>query len=156
MHQLSHDKGYQWGEMLLPHDGAAHHIEAIAGSAEEILRRNGFRVRVLNRPIHKVTTIEAARKCFGSCRFDRVACDDGLKHLENYQWTWDEQGETFRKTPKHNAASNAADAFQTFGWHRARSGEARWAQQLGADTGVMHTYSRGSRRSPQRDYSHIL
>ena len=116
LHEMSRTKGYQWGTVYLPHDGASHHISAVAGTAADILRRAGFKVRVVDRPIKKVPSIEATRKRFASCRFDKENCDQGLQRLENYQWVWDEQGETYRKTPKHNFASNGADALQTFGW----------------------------------------
>lgn len=123
LNELQQERGYQYGTMYLPHDGKQNHIEAIAGSVADILRRHGFRVRVVDRPFQKVASIDAARLRFDACRFDVDRCDAGLKHLANYQWTWDEQGETFRKTPKHNAASNGADAFQTFGWARKTRGD---------------------------------
>ena len=155
------DKGYRWGTMYLPHDGASKHITGIAGSAEDILRRNGHKVRVVNRPMKKMPSIEAARKKFPVCRFDAEKCDEGLKRLETYQWTWDEKGDTFKKIPKHNSASNGADAFQTFGWWRHLRGEGgSFAQQqsdmANRSSGVYIGRKRGGKHSEPRDYSHIL
>ena len=157
LNELAKDRGYQWGTMYLPHDGAQKHITAIAGSAADILRRYGYKVRVLDRPIHKITTIEAARKRFPSCRFDRERCDLGIKHLEDYQWTWDPVGETYRKTPKHNAASNAADAIQTFGWHYAQGQHGQWSAQSRDMTGAASMgYRRGRPNRSETDARHIL
>ena len=128
IHELARSKGYQWGTIFLPHDGASHHISAVAGTAADIMRRAGFKVRVVDRPVKKVASIEMARKHFSSCRFDKEGCDEGLQRLENYQWVWDEQGETYRKTPKHNFASNGADAFQTFAWG-ARNSSSSFTKQ---------------------------
>ena len=158
-------KGYQWGTMYLPHDGRQHHITAIAGTVEEILLRHGFRVRVVERPLKKVPSIEAARKRFPTCRFDKTNCEQGIIHLENYRWKWDEKGETYSKSPNHDAASNGADAFQTFGWWMQTRGGGEFAKQyepynpLTADMG--HGYKRGGGKSgiltlKPESYGHIL
>ena len=92
MDELNRRHGYRWGTLYLPHDGKSRHIESVAGSAAEILRRNGFRVRVIDRPRTKVESIEKARLLFSQCRFDLQLCDQGLKCLEGYTWVWDEKG----------------------------------------------------------------
>ncbi len=51
--EYEREHGYQWGTMYLPHDGKSRHIESVAGSAADILRAEGFDVRVVNRPIQK-------------------------------------------------------------------------------------------------------
>ena len=156
LHALNKERGYQWGTVYLPHDGAAHHITAVAGTAAEILRRGGFKVRVVDRPVRKVPSIEASRKRFPSCRFDKERCDEGLKRLENYQWVWDEQGETYRKQPKHNFASNGADAFQTFGWgYRSEGSFARQREEVVA-AGKGLGYTRKFRANRKPDAAHIL
>ena len=151
---------YGWGTMYLPHDGAQKRIEAIAGSAADILRRHGYRVRVVDRPIRKVPSIEATRRRFSSCKFDKLKCADGITHLENYQWVWDKLGETYRKTPVHNTASNGADAFQTYGWYYDRhAGDGRFADQkdrYGDDSDVVKTYKRGGRNKREKHFAHIL
>ena len=157
MEQLDKERGYRYGTMYLPHDGAQKHITAIAGSAADILRRYGYKVRVLDRPIHKITTIEAARKRFSSCRFDKARCDEGIKRLEDYQWTWDDKGETYRKTPLHNSASNGADAFQTFGWHHSKGAHGTFDGGAGSMAGPGGlVYRRGRSRTGDIDARHIL
>ena len=113
--------GYRYGTMFLPHDGQSKHVHSIAGSAADILRVHGFKTRIVPRTPVKMLSIEATRKRFDTCRFDEKRCEKGLICLENYLWTWDEDFDTFRKTPVHNYASNGADAFQTFGMARLDS-----------------------------------
>ena len=113
---LEREKKYRWGTLYLPHDGKSRHIEAVDGSAEDILRNNGFSVVVVDRPIRKNLSIEPTRRAFRHCRFDREGCKEGLTALDGYVYTWDEEHQTFRKTPAHNHASNGADAFQTYGF----------------------------------------
>ena len=127
--EYSRDYGYQWGTMYLPHDGKTKHIEAVAGSVKDILKANGYRVKVVERTKLKTMSIEDTRRAFSQCRFDKDGCDVGLQCLEGYQWTWDEQGETYRKQPMHNYASNGADAFQTFGFGY-KGEEGSFKQQL--------------------------
>ena len=158
MHEMHTDLGYNWGTMYLPHDGKQHHISAIAGTSADILRQNGFKVRVVDRPLKKIPSIEAARRKFSTCRFDIEKCDQGIKHLENYRWTWDDQGDTYRKTPLHNNASNGADAFQTFGWYHHTRGEASFADQRSAYSPFANQglgrYTRG--KSRKRDIPDVL
>lgn len=111
---LREKKGYMYGYCYLPHDGKALHIESIAGSVEDILRRAGLNVRTVERPTAKIVSINKARKKFPFCRFDEEACAEGLKRLAGYQWTWDPLYKRPREKPLHNLASNGADAFQTF------------------------------------------
>ena len=118
---------YQWGTMYLPHDGRSRHIEAIAGSAADILKDNGFKVRVVPRTRDKMRSIEATRKQFAHCRFDDKGCRgvsgsgkdarrfDGLRSLEEYRWKWDERGQEYTKSPASGEQNHGADAFQTYG-----------------------------------------
>ena len=79
-----------------------------------------------------------------------------MDRLENYQWIWDEQGETYRKQPKHNFASNGADAFQTFGWgYRSEGSFARQQEEVVAAAEGLG-YTRKFRANRKLDAAHIL
>lgn len=156
--QLREERGYEYGTMYLPHDGAHRSVTSIDGSADEILRKHGYRTRVVERPLAKMGSIQAARRRFPTCRFDRKRCDKGLIHLESYQWTFDEENDTYRKTPKHNAASNGADAFQTFGLaEKLHASSGLWGRQFDRGDAPKLTYVRGKKRQgATRDYKHVL
>ena len=116
---------YQWGTVYLPHDGKTRHVTALAGSARDILVRDGFDVRVIDRPLRKNVSIEATRRAFKHCRFDAEACKQGLAYLEMYQYEWNPMLQTYAKSPKHDKSSNCADAFQTYGFGYSENDAAR-------------------------------
>ena len=79
----------------------------------------GRRVRVM--PQIKVEQgITAARTIFGKCFFDSEKCADGIQALRHYRYEVEEAKSdpagghiALSKTPLHDWASHAADAFRT-------------------------------------------
>jgi len=142
--ELQRQYNWVYGTHYLPHDGRSKTVTAVNGSAQDILRDNGFSpVHVVERPPIKRQSIDKARMAFSQCRFDKTRCADGLHALENYQWIWDEDYQTFRKEPLHNWASNPADAFQTFGFgYKGRRSSIR-AQLDAIDGSAGRAYLRG-------------
>ena len=157
MDELAKKRGYRWGTVYLPHDGKTKHIESIAGSAKDILQANGFTVKVTGRPTVKNVSIASTRRQFPHCKFDKTRCAVGLKHLMNYQWSWDETHKTYRNTPLHNVASNGADAFQTYG-HGYKGEKQQYLQQLDPlDRSRVRTYGSVRRKAHKApNYDHIV
>ncbi len=56
--------------------------------------------------------IQAARKTFPLCRFDKTHCAKGLESLRNYHRQWDEEKRMFLDHPQHDWSSHDADAFR--------------------------------------------
>ena len=56
--------------------------------------------------------IDAVRRLFQYCVFDREKCKQGILALKDYHKEYDEMRKTFKAHPEHNWASNAADAFR--------------------------------------------
>jgi phage terminase large subunit len=56
--------------------------------------------------------IQAARMLLPLCYFDAGRCAKGLEALRAYQAEWDEDLRTFKRSPLHNWASHASDAFR--------------------------------------------
>lgn len=56
--------------------------------------------------------INAARITIPLARFDAARCGRGIECLRSYQAEWDENLRTYKKTPKHDWASHAADAWR--------------------------------------------
>ena len=157
MDELAKEFGYRWGVMYLPHDGKSRHIESVAGSAQDILETNDFKVTVTNRPIIKNIAIASTRRQFEHCRFDRK-CALGLKHLMNYQWSWDEVHKTYRHTPLHNAASNGADAFQTYGhgYDGEREAYIGTVDLLDRNRGTAYGVPSRRKKTTAPNYDHIV
>lgn len=75
------------------------------------MRAAGRNVRIV--PRHAVAEgINAARTIFGNCWFDEAKCADGLQALRHYRYEVDEITGQFSRTPLHDPASHAADAFR--------------------------------------------
>ena len=114
--EYSDKYGYRYGTLYLPHDGSHLHLNDVAGSTRDIFQKYGYRVRIVDRPNRKNVSIDIARRSMSFCRFDVDACDDGIKALKAYAWKWDNVYNVARDVPEHSAASNYADAFQTFAY----------------------------------------
>jgi hypothetical protein len=56
-----------------------------------------------------------------SAKFDATRCAKGLEALREYKSEWDEDARTFKRTPNHDWASHAADAwgYLSVGWNYA-------------------------------------
>lgn len=55
--------------------------------------------------------IDAARRLFHRCWFDKARCADGINALSNYRKEYDEKRAEYKRTPLHDWASHGADAF---------------------------------------------
>lgn len=120
MPDILKEKGYLYGTHHLPWDGDHKHVSS-RYTAQEILRSGCVHVGISDDVImaEKIGVqqgITAVRSLFDQCCFDEDKCDDGLKKLEAYTKKWDSKSRSFLKTPKHDWASHAADAFRTFGF----------------------------------------
>ena len=103
-----HALGYNWGQLFLPHDGQTkdyrHGI-----SAEDIMRRNGWDVRIVPRADIE-SGIKVARMNFHRVYFDKgcIRLIDCLKHYRrSINSATNEPG-----APLHDEYSHGADAFR--------------------------------------------
>lgn len=104
-------RGYH-GVAWVPHDAKAREIGAPGARTRiETMLSLGFKARL--QPQAKLMDgVNAARKTIPLCRFDAERCKKGLDALHEYKAAWDQFSRTFAKTPAHNWASHAADAFR--------------------------------------------
>lgn len=128
-HKLDHyidvlaDKAYRYDEHCLPHDAEHEQIAAqktIRQQLTEALRANpalGKTVRVVPRIPKKALAIDAARKIFPQCIFDKAKTADGLQCLRHYAFARDDETGRVSKQPKHDIWSHGADAFLGFAQH---------------------------------------
>jgi hypothetical protein len=56
--------------------------------------------------------INAGRKTLPLTWFDGERCKQGIEALRSYRADWDDKARVFRRTPKHDWASHAADAWR--------------------------------------------
>ena len=115
LQRLKMEFGWNYGGHYLPHDVEVTDISA-KDSRKDILKSNGLKpLIVVPRCKSKNESIDQARRAFYRSRFDIKRCEQGIRHLENYRWKWDDKQGVFVQTPVHDEASNGSDAFQQFG-----------------------------------------
>jgi hypothetical protein len=81
-------------------------------SLKETARKLGLRFRVVPK-LALEDGIQAVRNILPVSWFDETGCQEGLEHLEGYQREYDEKLKIFKKTPRHDEHSHAADAIRT-------------------------------------------
>jgi hypothetical protein len=108
--------GYVWGRHYLPHDGDTKRLGTVQNwTPRQMLEELGLRnIEIVERIDRVQTGIQMVRDEFGSCWFDEKDCDQGIKHLENYRKEWDARLAVWKDEPRHDKASNGADAFRQF------------------------------------------
>lgn len=110
--KLVREKPYTYEAHYAPHD-----IEKreITSAEQRIVTAAKLGIRFTPIPFLSVRErIDAARNLIPVCKFDAVKCQVGIEALRSYTKKWDEKGETYMNIPKHDWASNGADAFGYF------------------------------------------
>jgi hypothetical protein len=107
------DRGYQYGDTLLPHDAEHHQLIAGDKTIAGILRNHGFSVRVCERTKDLINDINVVRLALGRCVFDKTKTPDGINALRSYRADYDEDKRVLKPNPIHDWASHGADAFRT-------------------------------------------
>jgi len=108
------DRNYLYGRHFLPHDVSVTDLTA-AKKRRQILEDAGVKpIDVVPRVRNKWEGIEATRRVFPTCWFDKARCEQGIRALRSYRQKWDEDNQVFAYEPVHDWASNGSDAFQQF------------------------------------------
>ena len=105
------DKDYRYGTVVLPHDGNKRSPDSLR-SFRNYLEEADYTVRIIARTKDKTRDIQIARSLFPRCKFDEEKCSEGLDALSQHRREWDEEKQTYRRTPLHDWTSNYADAFE--------------------------------------------
>jgi len=103
-------KKYNYSNIMadLPHDGGHGNIRGESVSIQ--LNKLGVKNRVLTREQDINAGIELLRQTLQFSVFDAELCKEGVKALESYHYEWDDNRQSFKKSPLHDWASNGADA----------------------------------------------
>jgi len=99
-----------FGAHLLPHDTNVREL-GTGVSRLETLRNLGMRNVKIVQKLPKSQQIDAARMLLSRCWIDKDGCDKGLRALRGYQFAYDPKRQCFTQSPRHDSASNGADAF---------------------------------------------
>ena len=114
------DKGYVYGTHYMPHDIGVRELGTGKKRSDVAMELGIYPISQVPRPKNTdqlLDQIEETRNFISTCFFDEVKCESGtesgLAGLENYRKEWDEKLGAFKRSPLHNWASHAADAFRT-------------------------------------------
>jgi phage terminase large subunit len=107
----------EYGTHWLPHDARPRTLAAggksILQQFQDAARLNPELGRFAIIPrLDVIEGIQAARKTFPQCRFDKTRCAKGLESLRNYHRKWDDEKKMFLDNPEHDWSSHDADAFR--------------------------------------------
>lgn len=107
-------KPYAYGTHYLPHDARNKSFQT-GKSTRELMMAAGMRTQLVPN-LSVQDGIQAVRKTLPKVYFntDNPDVRVGLNALRVYQREWDDRVQRFRETPKHDWASNPADAFRMF------------------------------------------
>lgn len=111
--KILREKPYAYGQFILPFDASVRELNT-GKSREETCWELGLRPTKLAPKLDPNTGIEQVRKLLPRMYFDEENTRLGIKALKAYQKDWDDKQRAFRRNPKHNWASNAADSVRTF------------------------------------------
>ncbi|MCK5915393.1 MAG: hypothetical protein KAG92_04575, partial [Deltaproteobacteria bacterium] len=106
--------GYEYETIWLPHDAKAKTLQTGRSTVEQFAEHyQNTTVNIAITPSLKVQHgIDAARLVLQTCWFNQVDCQEGIDALRSYRRQYDGVKQVFSKTPLHDWASGAADAFR--------------------------------------------
>lgn len=108
--EMLRGKGYKYEEVWLPHDAIAKTLATKRSTIEQLLDA-GFPCRKV--PLLDVQHgIDAVRKVLPSLLIDQEKCFGGIEALRAYSRSYNELTKQFSDKPKHDWASDGADAFR--------------------------------------------
>jgi hypothetical protein len=92
--------------------------------------------------------IQAVRAMLRNCYFDEIQTESGVDGLKQYQREWDDDKKMFREKPRHDWASNPADAFRmlAIAWREEHKSHIEVVARYPQDRTISEIIARQSRR----------
>ena len=119
------ERGYHYGEHILPHDARSREISS-GETREQTLIRLGIRPTIqatiaLTEKGYRADGIDQVRRILPRCWFDAERCKRGLEALRQYHRQWNDDRKMYDDVPHHDWSSHGADAFRVGAMHRPQS-----------------------------------
>ncbi|KKN77216.1 hypothetical protein LCGC14_0361940 [marine sediment metagenome] len=105
------DRGYNYGKLILPHDGAAR-SKTDGATYAKCLKDMGYNVLVNTRIKTKDVGINLTANALPSFYIDEDKCKDGIEALDHYRREFDEENKVYREYPLHDWASHPCDSLK--------------------------------------------
>lgn len=107
------ERPYIYGRHVMPHD-AGYKDMKLGKSTKEIAAELGLLVDI-GQKLNKEDQIQNARALFARCWFDKEKTQKGLDALSSWHFEFDHKKQVLGRTPVHDWASHASDAFCLIG-----------------------------------------
>lgn len=134
MLKFAEENSIRYEEHYGPHDLAVHDLMS-GESRIDTAKAMGIRFKTpVARPKVKADGLNAVRQLFPRLWIDENRCSDGISGLESYSRVYDEKSKVYKDVPKHDWASNIADALQTMAL--------AWKDKVPSRTAPKKTYTR--------------
>lgn len=109
--KVLNEKGYVYGDHILPHDVRVREL-GTGHSRLETLGNLGVRPITIAPQLMVDDGIQAVRSLIPRCWFDEEKCSRGIDCLSQYRRDYNEQSMAFKGRPLHDWTSHGADAFR--------------------------------------------
>ena len=109
--RVLNEKGYIYGNHILPHDVRVRELGS-GKSRMEVLDSLGARPISVAPQLMVDDGIQAVRSMLANCWFDAERCERGIDALRQYHREYDDNGKVWRSRPSHDWASHGSDAFR--------------------------------------------
>jgi phage terminase large subunit len=118
-------KQYSYGTHWIPHDARPRRLGMGGKSILQQFQDHKVGRFVIAPNLDRQEGIQAARKTFPRCSFDKENCEQGIECLKQYHREWDEDNRVFLNDPHHDWSSHASDAFRYLSlvWKHPKSKE---------------------------------
>jgi phage terminase large subunit len=112
------NKGYDYDTFYLPHDAKARTLQTGRSTVEQVRdymydEHPDTHIAIVPK-LAVQHGIDAVRLILSKCHFNQTRCKEGIESLRAYRRTYDEVNKCFSDQPKHDWASDSADAFRYF------------------------------------------
>jgi hypothetical protein len=104
-------RDYNYDTLWLPHDAETNGKFATGKSIAEIVRENGFKVRIAPN-LSLEEGINQGRLLLSKALIDERKCAAGIEALAAYRWDYNQRLDELKSIPVHDWASHAADSWR--------------------------------------------
>ena len=105
------EKGYVYGQHILPHDVRVRELGS-GKSRLETLNSLGLQNIQIAPQLNVDDGIQASRSLLATCWFDAERCSHGIEALRAYHREYDDNNMVWKDRPAHDWSSHSADAFR--------------------------------------------
>lgn len=105
------EKGYIYGQHILPHDVRVRELGS-GKSRLETLNSLGLQSIQIAPQLNVDDGIQASRSLLATCWFDAEKCSHGIEALRAYHREYDDNNMVWKGRPAHDWSSHSADAFR--------------------------------------------